>query len=91
MITRIARFPGQPDRFTEGHAYRYVIDTLRDTEGCVSAFHLAGPDESVSISVWVDEPSMRAGEERLAAVRDGMAIASSPPPDVVVYEVAAHT
>lgn len=91
MIARIARFPGQPDRFTTGHAYRYVIDTLRDTEGCVAAFHLAGPDGSLSISVWDDERSMRDGEARLAAVRDGLGVTSSPPPEVAVYEVAAHT
>ena len=91
MIARIARFPGQPDRFTTDHAYRYVIDTLRDTDGCIAAFHLAGEEEAVSISVWTDESAMRAGETRLAAVRDQLGITSSPPPEVAVYEVAALT
>ncbi len=91
MITRIATFPGQPDRFTTGHAYRYVIETLRDTPGCVAAYHLAGTDAAVSISVWDDEEVMREGEARLADVRDSLGIPTSPPPEVAVYTVAAST
>lgn len=91
MIARVARFPGQPDRFIAGHAYRYVIDTLRDTEGCVAAFHLASPDESVSISVWVDERALEAGEAHLASVRDTLGVESNPPVEVALYRVAAST
>lgn len=91
MIARVARFPGQPDRFTDGHAYRYVIESLRDTPGCIAAYHLASVDEAVSISIWADEEAMRAGEENLAHVRDSLGIVSSPPPDVGLYAIAAAT
>jgi hypothetical protein len=91
MIVRIATFPGQPDRFTTGHAYRYVIETLRDTPGCVAAYHLAGADNAVSVSIWDDEQVMAEGEARLAEVRDSLDIPSSPPPEVARYTVAAST
>jgi len=91
MIARVARFPGQPERFTSGHAFRYVIDTLRSTPGCVACYHLANGEESVSISIWIDAESMAVGEAALAEVRDRLGISSSPPTDVALYEVAAAT
>jgi hypothetical protein len=91
MITRIATFPGEPDRFTTGHAYRYVIETLRETPGCVAAYHLAGPDTAISISIWESEDALRLGDARLVEVRDSLGVQGSPPRDVATYEVVAST
>jgi hypothetical protein len=91
MISRVARFPGQPERFTTGHGYRYVIETLRETPGCIACYHLTNDDESVSISIWEDTEAMTAGEVALAAVRDRLGVESRPPTDVVVFDVAAAT
>lgn len=91
VIARVASFPGQPTRFKSDHAYRYVIDTLRYTPGCIACYHLANEDGSLSVSIWEDEDSMATGEAALLAVHDRLAIEGSPPTDVAVYEVAAAT
>ena len=79
MIARVAHCEGQPDRFTAGHAYGYVLDAIGDVEGFVAAFHLSGSDGSLSISIWEDDTAMRAGEAAVGEAREQLQIAGSPP------------
>jgi hypothetical protein len=88
MIARVAHFDRQPDRFTEGHAYKYVLDAIGSAEGFVAAYHLAGATGSLSISIWADEAAMRAGEAAVGGARERLQIVGSPPDRVETYTVA---
>ena len=88
MIARVAHFEGQTDRFTKGHAYRYVLDAVGQVDGFVTGYHLAGPNGSLSITIWEDEEAMRAGEAAVGAARTQLQISGSPPDRVETYEVA---
>ena len=88
MIARTAHFEGQPDRFSAGHAYRYVLDAIGSADGFVAAYHLAGPTGSMSISIWTDEAAMRAGEATVGEARERLQIVGSPPDRVETYAVA---
>lgn len=91
MIARIAVFEGQPDRFTSDHGYRYVIDVLREAQGCKGAFHVAGTTDSISVSLWDDEESMEIGERAIAAERERLNLRGSPPSQVGTYRVVNST
>lgn len=91
MIARVAHFDGQPDRWTTGHAYRYTLDAASTVNGYVAGYHLAGPDGSLSITIWDDEAAMRAGEAAVGAARERLGLAGSPPDRVDVYNVARAT
>jgi len=88
VIARVAHFEGQPDRFTTGHAYRYVLDAIGAADGFIAAYHLAGPTGSLSISIWADEAAMRAGEAAVGEARERLQIVGSPPDRVETYTVA---
>lgn len=91
MLARIAVFDNEPDRFTTGHKYAYVIEVLRNASGCRGAFHLAGETEAMSISFWEDEASMAAGTEAIAAERERLDLPGSPPAHVTTYTIANQT
>ena len=89
MIARVARFQGQPDRFTSVHRYRYVLDALAEVPGCRAVYHLTGADDSLSISLWDDESSRQAGEAAVGEARMRLGIEAAPPTHVETFEVAS--
>ena len=89
MICRVAVFEGQPERFTSGHAYRYVLEAVSSVRGFCGAYHLAGEREALSVTYWDDEDAMRAGEAAVAAARERLRVEGSPPTRVTTYRVAS--
>lgn len=88
MIARVAHFDGQPDRFATGHGYGYALDAIATVTGFVAGYHLAGPEGSMSISIWEDETAMRAGEAAVGQARERLQLAGSPPDRVETYRIA---
>lgn len=89
MICRVAAFEGEPERFTAGHAYRYVLDAISPIEGFRGAYHLVGESEALSVSFWDDEDAMRRGEAAVATARQRLDLEGSPPTRVTTYRVAS--
>ena len=92
MVIRLATFEGQPDRFAEGHGYRYVLEAIKDVNGFVSAYHVrdAATDRALSISVWESEEAANAGEAAVNDARLRLAIEGSPPTSISYGEVISH-
>ncbi len=87
VIARVARFEGQPDRFTTGHAYRYVFETLESVPGFVAGYHLAGEGDSLSVTLWLTEEALRAGEAALSAEMVRLNVQGAPPDSVELFHV----
>ena len=87
MIARVARFRGQPDRFTSGHAFRYVLEACQAVPGFVTGYHLAGGEDSLSVTVWLTEEAMQAGEAAVAEARRRLQLPGSPPDFVETFRV----
>lgn len=88
MICRLAVFEGQPERFTSGHAYRYVFEAIKSVEGFRGGYHLAGEAEALSVTYWVDDAAMRAGDAAVGAATQRLGLKGSPPTRVTTYRVA---
>lgn len=92
MIARVARFTGQPERFTSGE-YRWVLETIRQAEGFELAYHLVDEEsgESISISVFDSETAAKSAEEQVGAARQRLGKEASAPDSVHVWRVVDQT
>lgn len=88
MIARVARFAGQPDRFTTGE-YRWVLETVDSCDGFVAAYHLVDEKtgESISFSLFETEEAASAAEQQVGRARERLGRNPSPPDEVHMWRV----
>lgn len=87
LIARVARFAGQPDRFTTGE-YRWVLETVSECDGFVAAYHLVDEaGDSISFSIFESETAARTAEERVGLARERLGRKASPPDEIGLWRI----
>ena len=88
MVARVARFAGQPNRFTTGE-YKWVLETIRGCDGFVTAFHLVDEQagESISFSVFENQEAATRAEQQVRIAREHLGRPASSPDEVHLWQI----